>query len=299
MNPMSSLRLFAVSALFAFCASAADADSKYDAGQVSSLVEVAAAEKEPEGRRAQAIRQLANTDVRTHLSTLRRLMREERSLDIRLSAACTLTALGDTKAPRDLLFVSAYDGSKTPNVTRTDVLLALGRLGDPAAEMHFERALLVDPPADEPYFLTDGCRGLAKLNTPGSRLLLLRVLRDGKPPLRLAAIGALSGLALQKSYPDRAAARAALVNTARTDVDDSVAEQAASALFWSGVDGAAFYKMLEAEPDPKLRIRAAKVMNRHYLLPPRLSRLEKVLAREKSPAVRAVMQATVDSQRKL
>src|SRR5687768_5602546 len=160
--------------VFAVAARPVVAQAKYDARQVASLVEVAAAEKEPEARRAQAIRQLANTDVRTHLSTLRRLMREERSLDIRLSAACTLTALGDTKAPRDLIFVCAYDASKTPNVSRTDVLLALGRLGDPAAEMHFERALLGEPPADEPYYLTDGCRSLANLNTAGSRLLLLK-----------------------------------------------------------------------------------------------------------------------------
>jgi HEAT repeat protein len=297
---MTAVRAIGIAfGLLCLVAPPAVAAGKYDADQVASLVEVAAAEKEPEGRRAQAIRQLANTDVRTHLSTLRRLLREERSLDIRLSAACTLAALGDRNAPRDLLFVSAYDASKTPNVTRTDVLLALGRMGDPAAEMHFERALLSDPPADEPYFLTDGCRSLANLNTAGSRLLLLKALRDGKPPLRLAAINALSGLALQKANPDRAAARAALVNTARTDLDESVAEQAASALLWSGVDGAAFFKMLESEPNAALRMRAAKVMNRHYLPPPRLSRLQKALAKENELSVKAAMQATVDSQKKL
>src|SRR5688500_15430350 len=134
--------------IFALPARPVAAQLKYDAGQDDSLVEVAAAEKDPEARRAHAIRKLANTNDRTHLPTLRKLMREERSLAIRPSAACTLTALGDTKAPRDLIFVCAYDASKTPNVTRTDVLLALGRLGDPAAEMHFERALLGDPPAD-------------------------------------------------------------------------------------------------------------------------------------------------------
>lgn len=297
---MLSLRAMGLTlGILAAVARPAFAEGKFDAGQVASLVEVAAAEKEPEGRRAQAIRQLANTDQRTHLSMLRRLMREERSLDIRLSAACTLAALGDTKSPRDLLFVTAYDASKTPNVSRTDVLLALGRLGDPAAEMHFERALLADPPTDEPYFLTDGCKSLASLNTAGSRLLLLRVLRDGKPPLRTAAVNALSGLALNKANPDRAAARAALVNTARTDDDEGVAEQAASALFWSGVDGAAFYRMLEAEPDPKLRIRAAKVMNRHYLPPPRLARLQRALALEKDQMVRTAIQTAVDSQKKL
>jgi hypothetical protein len=65
------------------------------------------------------------------------------------------------------------------------------------------------------------------------------------------------------------------------------------------VDGAAFYQMLESASEAKLRIRAAKVMNRHYLPPARLSRLQKALAQEKEPTVKAAMQATVDGQKKL
>ena len=275
---------------------AAPAAPRYDERQVAELVEVAQAEKAPEARRAKAIRELENTDIRTHLGVLRRLLTQERSLDIRLSAACTLAALGDHKAPRDLLLASAYVGERTPNCTRSDVLLALGRVGDPAAEMHLERALKGGAPEDEPYFYADACRALAMLNTQGARRLLIGSLRDGATPLRQAAVTPLGTLAKDRRAPDYALIRDALIQAARSDAADEVAEQAASALFWMGVDGPAFYQLLERDPEPGVRSRAARVLNRHYLSAERVQRLKTVLALETDPAVRAAMQATLSNQ---
>jgi HEAT repeat protein len=269
---------------------------KFSEPQVAELVAVAEAEKAPETQRAKAIRQLENTDVRTHLSVLRRLLRQERSLDIRLSAACTLAALGDQKAPRDLLLATAYDGERTPNCSRSDVLLALGRLGDPAAELHLERALKATAPEDEPYFYADACRALVALNTPGARKLLLTSLRDGSTPVRHAVITPLGNLSLDRLAPEQAAAREALLNAARFDPDEKVAEQAGSALFWMGADAPGFLSLLEHDPDPVVRARAARVMNRHYLSVSRVQRLRAALKRETDPTVRAAMEKTLASQ---
>ena len=74
------------------------------------------------------------------------------------------------------------------------------------------------------------------------------------------------------------------------------AEQAASALLWNGVDGAGFFGLLERDPEPKVRARAARVMNRHYLSPARLVRLRAALSRETDPAVRAAMEVTIRGQ---
>src|SRR5687767_14693281 len=153
--------------------------ARYGEEEVAALVAIAREEKEPEGRRAQAVRELEHTEVRTHLSVLRKLLREERSPDIRLSAACVLAALGDRKSPRDLLLVTAYEGGRTAHCTRSDVYLALARTGDPVAEMHLEKALKGEAPRDEPYFYADVCRGLGILNTPGTWKLLRTSLRDG------------------------------------------------------------------------------------------------------------------------
>jgi HEAT repeat protein len=272
------------------------ASPRYDERQVAELVEIAETEKAPEARRAKAIRELENTDVRTHLGVLRRLMHQERSLDIRLSAAVTLAALGDRKAPRDLLLASAYVGDRTPNCTRSDVLLALGRVGDPAAELHLERALKAGAPEDEPYFYADACRALAILNTPGARRLLIGSLREGAVPLRQAAVTPLGTLAKSRRSPDFALMRDALIQAARTETAEEVAEQAASALFWMGVDGTAFYQLLERDPEPAVRARSARVMNRHYLSPERVQRLKSALALETDPGVRAAMQATLANQ---
>ncbi len=272
------------------------AAKNYGEEQVARLVEIAQSEKEPEGRRAQACRELANTTLRTQVPALHRLLREERSVDIRLCAACTLAQLGDRHSPRDLLLASAYDGTRTPNCSRSDVLLALARIGDPAAEVSLERALKSDLPADEPEYYADACRALGLLNTSGARRLLLTALRDGGPAVRYAAIGALSGTALQRPEPERSAARAALLRAAESDPDEKVAEQAMSALLWSGVDGPAFFALLEHAPEPAVRVRAARVLNRHYLSPARLGRLRAALAREGNPAVRAAMEATLASQ---
>jgi len=274
----------------------AAAAPKYGASQVAELVEIAQAEKAPEARRAKAVRELEHTDERAHLSLLRRLLREERSLDIRLSAACTLAALGDQKSPRDLLLASAYDLEHTPNCTRSDVLRALGRIGDPAAEMHFERALKSPAPADEPYFFIDTCRALSELDTPGARKLLLNTLRDGGPEVRFAAITPLGILASNRRNADRLAARDALLHAARLDPDEKVAEQAASALLWMGVDGPAFFNLLENDPSPQIRSRAARVMNRHYLTAARVKRLRAALERETEPSVRAAIEKTLGSQ---
>lgn len=274
----------------------AAAATKFSEPQVAELVAVAEAEKAPEAQRAKAIRQLENTDVRTHLSVLRRLLRQERSLDIRLSAACTLAALGDQKSPRDLLLATAYDGERTPNCSRSDVLLALGRLGDPAAELHLERALKATAPEDEPYYYADACRALVALNTPGARKLLLTSLRDGTTPVRHAVITPLGNLALDRGAAEQPAAREALLNAARFDPDEKVAEQAGSALFWMGADTPGFLSLLEHDPDPAVRARAARVMNRHYLSASRVQRLRAALKHETNATVRAAMEKTVASQ---
>lgn len=293
---MSRTRSFWWLAVSLVLAAPAVAVPKYGARQVAELVEIAAAEKAPEARRAKAVRELEHTDERAHLSLLRRLLREERSLDIRLAAACTLAALGDQKSPRDLLLASAYDLEHTPNCTRSDVLRALGRIQDPAAEMHFERALKSPAPPDEPYFYIDACRALAELDTLGARKLLLNTLRDGGPEVRFAAITPLGTLAANRVYAARSEVRDALVHVARLDPDEKVAEQAASALFWMGVDGAAFFHLLENDPTPEVRARAARVMNRHYLSPPRVKRLRAALARETDSSVRAAIEKTLGSQ---
>lgn len=269
---------------------------KYSEPQVAELVAVAEAEKAPEAQRAKVIRQLENTDVRTHLSALRRLLRQERSLDIRLAAACTLAALGDQKAPRDLLLATAYDGERTPSCTRSDVLLALGRLGDPAAELHLDRALKATAPEDEPFYYADTCKALVALNTPGARKLLLLALRDGSTPVRHAVVTPLGKLALNRLAPEQQSAREALLNAARFDPDEKVAEQAASALFWLGVDPAGFLSLLERDPEAVVRARAARVMNRHYLSASRVQRLRTALGREKDATVRAAMEKTLASQ---
>lgn len=269
---------------------------KYNARQVAELVEIARAEKAPEARRARAIRELEHTDERMHLSLLRRFLREERSLDIRLAAACTLAALGDHKSPRDLLLASAYDLERTPSCSRSDVLRALGRIGDPAAELHLGRALKTAAPEDEPYFYSDICRALAELDTPGAYQLLLGAIRDGGPEVRYAAVSPLGTLGTDPTNEFRPAAREALLLAARLDPEEKVAEQAASALFWMGVDGPAFFELLEKDPAPVVRIRAARVMNRHYLSPARLARLRAALAREQDPSVRAAIEKTLASQ---
>src|SRR3569833_3455059 len=285
------MRWLAAGLLAVMLAGVAVAAPKYGERQVADLVEIAQGESNPEARRAKAIRELENTDVRTHLSVLRRLLREERSLDIRLSTTCTLAALGDRKAPRDLLLATAYVGDHTPNCTRSDVLIALARIGDAAAEMHLQKALQSGAPEDEPYFYADACRAAAILNTPGARKLLFTALRDGKPELRHAAVAPLARIAADAKSPDRANAREALITAARRDPVDKVAEQAASSLFWSGVDGAAFYRLLDSDPDAKVRARAARVMNRQYLTPPRLQHLRATLGKEKDASVREVISA--------
>src|SRR5205814_9190044 len=128
------------------------AATRYGESQVAALVEIARAEDQAESRRAKAIRELEHTDVRTQMPALRKLLREERSVDIRLCAACVLVALGDLRSPRDLLLATAYEGSRSPNCSRSDVVLALGKLGDPSAEFHLEKALREPCPPDEPLF---------------------------------------------------------------------------------------------------------------------------------------------------
>jgi hypothetical protein len=272
------------------------APRKYDASEVGNLVEIAQTEKEAEGRRARAVRELENTSIRTHLPALRRLLREERSLDIRLSAACTLAALGDKEAPRDLLLASAYEGTTTPNCTRSDVILALARLQDPAAELHLEKALKEPAPENDSEFHANVCRALATMGTPGSLALLFGALRSGSPEVRYAAITPLAGLALQPGSQSRDAIRAALATSAREERDAKVGEQAASALFWGGVDGAAFYRILEGDPSSIARARAARVMDRHYLSPARLERLRAALTHEQNATVRAEIEKTLASQ---
>lgn len=269
---------------------------RYGPDQVGSLVEIAQSEAQPEARRAQAVRQLEYTDLRTQMPALRKLLREERSLDIRLSAACVLAALGDRKSPRDLLLATAYEGGRTPSCTRGDVVTALARLADPAAEMHLERALTQPAPEDEPGFHAEVCRALGLLDTPGSRRLLLAALRDGAADVRLAAIQPLAAVARDPRCPDRKAAVGALAQAAQRDTEEKVAERAMSALLWNSVDGAGFYRLLERSPEPAVRARAARVMNRHYLTPARLQRLRAALARERDPEVRRAIEATISGQ---
>jgi HEAT repeat protein len=269
---------------------------RYDAAGVAALVETAASEQEPEGRRARAVRELRRTELRTHLPLLRRLLRQERSLDIRLAAACTLAELGDRGAPRDLLLVTAYEGTRTPSCSQSEVLLALGRLGDPASVLHFDRALSRPAPADEPFYYADACRGLAMLETPDSRRLLLRALEHTNPEVRHAAVTPASEIARDRSLPEREYAQVLLRRAAQGDPVEKVAEQAGSALFWNGADGPAFWALLEEDDDPRVRSRMARVLNRHFLSTPRLERLRQALEAERHPDVRAAMEATLASQ---
>jgi HEAT repeat protein len=292
---MPGLNLIAALLAALLCAGAAAAP-RLGPGQVAELLEIAGTEKQPEARRAQAIRQLEHTDERVHLSLLRRLLREERSPDIRLAAACTLAAHGDRKSPLDTLLATAYEGERTASCSRTDVIVALGRTENPAAEFHLDRALKEEAPAGEPYFHSEACRALVRVGTPSARARLVTALRDGSPAVRHAAVSPLASLCV----PARTAylpGVAALRRAAREDPDEKVAEQAASALLWSGVDGAAFFRMLEADPDPRVRSRAARVMNRHYLTPERLARLRAALAAEPHPEVRAALETTLRGQR--
>jgi HEAT repeat protein len=274
----------------------ASAAPRYDEREVRELMEIAAAEKQPENRRALAIRELEKTDSRLHMSLLRRLLREERSLDIRLASACTLAALGDRKAPRDLLLATAYDHERTPNCSHSDVLLALARTREPAGAMHLEKALTRDAPANEPYYYSDVLRALRILDTPAAQKILIKAIGDSRSDVRHAAVSPLAALAVRKEASNHAAAQS-LREVARLDPDEKVAEQAASALLWSGVDGTYFFRLLETDPDPKVRARAARVMNRHYLNPSRLQRLRSALAVEVDPSVQAAMQETLRSQK--
>lgn len=267
--------------------SASRASPRYGDEEVLRLMEIVQAEKEPESRRAKACRELEHTEARLHLPLLRRILREDRSVDVRLCAAVTLVAHGDRKSPRDTLLATAYEGSRTPNCSRSDVLIALGRLGDPAGTMHIERALKGVAPDDEPYFLNDACRALALLNTPEALRLLSASLRDAQSPsLRHAAVSPMATLAAGSAGARRKAIADALVRAARTDPEDRVGEQAGSALFWSGVDGPAFFRLLSTDPSPAVRSRMVRVLARNYLSPARLSRVEALMAKEKDPAVR-------------
>lgn len=272
------------------------ANNKYGEEDVARLVEVVQSEREPESKRAKACRELEFTGVRSHLSVLRRILREERSPDVRLAAACTLAALGDLRSPRDTLLATAYEGSRTATCSRSDVLIALGRVGDPAGAMHLEKALKSEAPQDEPYFYNDACKALLMLKSAASRKVLLEALRDGSAPVRHATISPLSVVALEAANPDRAVAREAIRRAAEYDPEEKVAEQAASALLWSGVDGAGFFRLLE-HPEPAVRVRAARVMNRHYLNEPRVKRLQVALAKEKDPTVRAAIEKTLAGQK--
>ncbi len=271
--------------------------AKYGEEQVAELVEIVQSEKAPEARRAAAARELEKTDVRTHLSVLRRLLREERSPDIRLASACTLAALGDRKSPKDLLLVTAYDGNRTASVSRCDVLIALGKLKDGAALFHLERALKSPAPEDEPLYHAEAGRALGALGSPEAVQTLLSMLRDGVPAARRACVSPLAEAARTIGHPFRSAAAAAVLQSARTDGDEGVALQAMGAVLWEGAGTPAFFPLLERDPDPKVRARAARAMDRHYLTAPRLQRLRAALLREQHPEVRAAMESTLASQR--
>jgi HEAT repeat protein len=271
----------------------AHAENRYGERAVAELVEIAGSEKEPENRRARAIRELEHTTVRTQISVLRRLLREERSEDLRVAAACTLAALGDSKAPLDLLLVTAYDGKRTATCSRGEILIALGRTGSPSGEFHLQRALQASAPTDEPYYHSDVCRAIHLLGTPGARKLLLDCMRDGSPEYRLAAVKPLTQLCLDRKEPFRNEAADLLRSAARRDPDEKVAEQAASALFWDGIDGAAVYRMLEADTEPRVRARAARAIGRQQLSLPRLERLRLARSREKDPNVQAAIDQAI------
>jgi hypothetical protein len=164
--------------------------------------------------------------------------------------------------------------------------------------IHLEKAIRAEPPTDEPYYHQDVCRALGMLGGADAARVLLEALRDGIAPLRHASITPLAGVARDRANPHRATASSAIIRAARQDPDHKVAEQAASALLWMGVDGPAFFRMLETDPDPKVRARAARVANRHYLTPARLKRLRAALAVETAPDVQAALQETLASQGK-
>ncbi len=277
---------------------AVGAPAKYGEREVAELLEIAQAEKEPEARRARAVRELEHTMVRTHLGVLRRLMREEQSVDIRLSAAITLAALGDQKAPVDLLLVSAYDGTKTANCTRSAVLRALGQTRSVAAEFHLERALKQEPAADEPFYADDLCRALIHLGTPGARRLLMVAARDSAPAYRKAAMPHLVPIAKDPKDPWRRTASEAIHEAAEKDPDETVAEEAAATLLWAGLDEPGFFRALEQHVEPKVRTRFARALNRNNLTPARLRRLQSARVREKDPEVQQAMDGTLKGQEK-
>ncbi len=269
---------------------------RYGEEEVARFLEVALSESAPESERARAVRELEKTDIRTHLSSLRRLMREERSVDIRLAAAYVLVSLGDRKSPRDLLLATAYEGSRTPSVSRSEVLVGLGRLGDPAAVFHLERAVKGEIPEDEPYFYVEACRAIGMLGTADAVRLLLTSLREGKPAVRSATLAPLAAVARSRSNPFAREAAGSVLLAARKDGDEGVAEQAMSAVLWDGAAPSQFFPLLESDPDPAVRARAARVMNRHLLTPDRRRRLQAAASKEKDPTVRKVIDATLASQ---
>lgn len=264
--------------------------------QVAELVELATAEKEDESRRARACRELVRTNLRTPVSPLRRLLREERSVDIRLAAACTLAGLGDARAPLDTLLAAAYEGTKTPNCSRTDVIVALGMTRSPAALFHLDRTLKADLPEGDPELHREACRALARVGDAPSRDRLFACLRDPRPGVRAAAVNPIAEIA-GGPQPDRLVARSLLITAAVEDADEAVAHSACSALLWMGVDGPAFFRMLQ-HPDPVVRRRAVRVMDRHFLSPERLKRLEGLLASERDPGVRSEIEKALVSQRR-
>ncbi len=267
---------------------------KYGEREVAELVELARAESEPEGRRARAIRELSQTAVRSHMGALRRLMREERSLDIRLSAAITLAMLDDRQAPVDLLLVSAYDRAKTPNCSRGAVLVALGRTRNEAAVLHLERALREEPPTDEPSYSADLCRALGYLNTAASRKLLLETLSSGRSEFRKASVQPLSQAVPTIPIAERGPIIQAIRDAARLDENADVASTAMSALLWNGVDGEGFFRLLGSDPSDAVRLRAAKTLGRHPLTPQRQSRVRALAARERNPEILAILNKVLD-----
>lgn len=260
---------------------------------LAALRETAASEAASEGARAKAARSLGWYRDAAAASLLRRLMRQERSLDIRLSSACALTELGDLKSPLDLLLATAYGGERTPHCTRGDLLLALGRTRNVAGELHLKRALAGEAPGAEPGYWRDLLQSLYLLATPAAHVMLLDALNDPRAEVAVAAVSPATRIAKTTDDPLRPLARRRLVESAQRVGRERSGAQAASALFWDGVDGNAFWRMLEQAADPAIRIRAARVLRRYYLTPARLERTELALAAESHPEVRHELEATV------
>lgn len=140
---------------------------------------------------------------------------------------------------------------------------------------------------------------LGLLDTEEAHSLLFGALRDGRTGVGVSAVGPVSAIARRRSHPLSGRARSELVALAAVEsgIPETTAAQAASALFWDGIDGQAFWRLLETGR-PAQRLRAARVLTRHPLTPDRAARLEKIIPAEQDAEIRTLLEAVIDMSRR-